>query len=63
MLKPGVVCTGINQVRHAQLLDMPQSLKVGVRYNIEDQLAFDADETVNRIVNDLLFIQGKQLRA
>jgi hypothetical protein len=40
------------------LFDMAKSLKIRVRYNIEDKFTRYGNESVNRVVDDLLFIKG-----
>ena len=58
MVKTGMQCSGINEVRHAQLLNIAQALKIGMFYQVENQVGRYADEPVNRVVNYLLFIQS-----
>jgi len=57
MVKTGMQRAGVNQVRHAQLFDIAQTLKVRMLNKVKYQLGRDTDEPVNRVVNDLLFIQ------
>lgn len=57
MMKAGMQCAGINQVRHAQLFNVTKPLKTGVFNQIVHQFRRDGDKSVNRVVNDLLFIQ------
>ena len=56
-MKTGVQRAGIYQVGHAQLLDIPQTLKVRVFNQIEHQLGWYTDKSVNRVVYNFLFIQ------
>ena len=57
VMKTGMQRAGIYQVRHAQLLNVPQPLKIGMFNKIEYQLRRDTDKAVNRIVNYFLFVQ------
>jgi len=57
MVKTSMQSAGINQVRHAQLFDVSQPLKIGVCYQVEDQFGWDGDKAVYRIVYNFLFIQ------
>ena len=59
VMKAGMQRAGVYQVRHAQLFDIAQPLKIRVLYQIEYQLRGDTDESVYRIVYDLLFVQFK----
>ena len=57
MVKACVQRTGINQVSHAQLLDVPKALKIRMRYQVEYQFRRNTDKTVNGVVYNFLFIQ------
>jgi len=59
MVKTGMQRTGINQMGHAQLLYVPQPLKIGMFNKVEHQLGWYAYKSVNRIVYYFLFIQCK----
>jgi len=39
------------------LFDVSEPLKIGMRNDVEQQLTFNRDETVDGIVDDLVFIQ------
>ena len=56
MGKTGVVRSRIYQVGHADLLDAPKPLKIWVFDNVEMQLVGDADEAIDGVVEDFLFI-------
>ena len=57
MMETGMKGAGVNKVGHAQLFDITQALKIRVLYQVKYQPRRDADKPVNRVVNDLLFIQ------
>ena len=57
MVKAGMQRAGVYQVRHAQLFDIAQTLKVRMLNKVKYQFCWDADKTVYRIVYDFLFIQ------
>ena len=63
MVKTRMQRTGINQVGHAQLLNIPQPLKVRMLNKVEHQFRRDADKAVNRVVYNLLFIQSVVMQA
>lgn len=48
----------VDKVGKSELLDVPQTLEVRMRNNIEDQLTFDVNKAVERIINDFLFVQS-----
>jgi hypothetical protein len=56
MMKPGVLGTGIYEMRQAGLLDAPQPLEERVGDEVEDQRCPDRDESVDRIIDELHFI-------
>ena len=60
MVKACVQGTWINQVRHAQLFDVAQPLKIRMLHQVEYQFGWDADKTVNRIVDNFLFVQDEE---
>ena len=51
-----VVGSRIHQVGHADLLDAPKPLEIGVLDDVEMQLVGDADEAIDGVVEDLLFV-------
>ena len=57
MMKTGMQRAGINQMRHPHLLNIAQPLKIGMFNKVEYQFRWDADKTVNRVVDYFLFIQ------
>ena len=59
MLETRVHGARINVIRQSKLFDMPQPLKVRMWNNVEDQVAWNGDETIDRIVDDFLFIRVK----
>ena len=63
VMKTGMQRAGINQVRHAQLFNVSQPLKIWVLYQVENQVGGDADEAVNRVVYYFLFVQSVVLQA
>jgi len=63
MMETGMQRPRINQVGHTQLFNITQSLEIWVLNQIKYQFGWDTDKTVNRVVNDLLFIQGVVMRA
>jgi hypothetical protein len=56
MLESAVIGPWIYKTCQTQLLNVPKSLKPGVFYKVINQVSRDADESVDRIVNDLSFI-------
>ena len=50
MVKTGVVCPRINQIRHSHLGNTAQSLEVRMGYDIKDPLTRYSNKTVNWIV-------------
>lgn len=57
MMKTGVQGPGIDQMGQPQLLDPPQTLKITVLKDIEEQISRKSDETMHRIVQDLALIE------
>ena len=51
-----VVGPGVHQVGHADLFDAPKPLEIRVLDDIEMQFVGDADEAINRVVEDFLFV-------
>ena len=51
-----VVGARIHQVGHADLLDASKTLEIRVFNNVEMQLVRDADEAIDRVVEDFLFV-------
>jgi len=58
VLKAGMESARVDKVGKSELLDVPQTLEVRMRNNIEDQLTFDVNKAVERIINDFLFVQS-----
>ena len=54
--KTGVVGSRIHQIGHTDLLDTPKSLEIRMLDDIEMQFIGDADEAVNGVVEDFLFV-------
>ena len=48
----------IHQIGHADLFDASKSLEIRVFYDVEMQLVGDADEAVDGVVEDFLFVRG-----
>ena len=57
MLKPRVDCPRVDQIGQAQLFYVAQSLKVRMGNDVEYQFTFDVNKSIQRIVNDFLFVQ------
>ena len=49
-------CARINQVRKSHLMNAAETLVKRMRDNVEYQGVIDSDESINGIVNDLLFV-------
>ena len=58
MGKARVVGTRIHQIGHADLFDASMSLKIWMFDDVEMQLVRDADEAIDRVVEDFLFVRG-----
>ena len=56
--KACMVGARIHQVGHADLFDAPKPLEIRVFDDVEMQFVGDADEAINRIVEDFLFVWG-----
>ncbi len=56
-MKTGMQSAGIYEMRHAQLFDITQALKVWMGYKVKYQFGRDTDKTVYRVVYYFLFIQ------
>ena len=54
--KTSVVRAWIHQIGHADLLDAPKPLKIRVFNDVEMQLVWDADEAIDGVVEDFLFV-------
>jgi hypothetical protein len=52
VLETGMVRTGEDQVRQAELLDPPEPLKIWMFNDPECQFARYSNETVNRVIDD-----------
>ena len=63
VLKAGVVRPRIDEICHPQLLNAAKPLKVWVRNDVEDQVALNMNEPVDRIVDDFLLVQGNTVTA
>ena len=59
--KARVVGARIHQIGHADLFDAPKPLEIRMFDNVEMQFVWDADEAVNRVVEDFLFVRGSHL--
>ena len=58
MMETGMQSAGVNQMGHPQLFNVAQALKVWVIYQVIHQFGWYADEPVNRVVYDFLFVQS-----
>ncbi len=58
MMKPGMQSARVNKIAEAQLFYIPQPLKVRMLNQVMDQITLYGDESVDRVVNDFLFIQS-----
>jgi len=58
MVKTGMQCAGIYQMRHSQLLNITQTLKIGMFYQVENQVRRDADKPIYRVIYYFLFVQS-----
>ena len=56
MLKPAVIGPRIYKTRQPELPDVPQALEPRMFNNVIDEIARDADKSINRIIDDLPFI-------
>lgn len=52
-----VMRSGINQLCKPHLFDAPKSLEIRVIDDVENQLISDGDEPVDRIIDNLPFVQ------
>jgi hypothetical protein len=57
VVKARMQSTRIHVLRQTQLLDSPEPLKVRMLNQIEQQLRWNCDESVNGIVENLLFVR------
>jgi len=62
MLKPGMLGRRVGIVCEAKLEYPPQPLKEGMLYYIEDKCIRNGNETINRVIDDLLLIGCVQNR-
>jgi len=60
MLEPRMLRRGIGVMGEAELQDPSQPLEIRVLDHIEDQRIGDRNETVYRVVDDLLLVGGMQ---
>jgi len=60
MLKPGMLRGRIGKVSEPELLYPAKPLKIGMLDHIEDQGIRNGDESIHRIVDDLLLIRPVQ---
>ena len=58
MMKTRVKCTGVNQIGETKLPNVSKSLKIGMFDQIKNQLTSDGNETINRVVDNLSFVQA-----
>ena len=56
MDKTGVIRTRIYQIGHADLFYASKPLEIRVFDNVEMQLIWDADEAIDGVVEDFLFV-------
>ena len=57
MLKTGMKGAWVYVIGKPKLLNVTKALKVRMRDNIEDEFPGNGDKSVNRVVDDLLFVQ------
>ena len=50
-------CTGINQLSESKLLYASQTLEVAMLDHIEDEIIWNINEAIDRIINNFLFVQ------
>jgi hypothetical protein len=55
-MKTGVQSTWINKMCEAELFDSSQTLKIRMFDQIEMQFVRNTDKSVNRIIEDFLFV-------
>lgn len=58
VIESGVNRTGIDQIGQAELSDAPQSLKKWVLNDIKYERGVYSNKPVNRVLDDLFFIQN-----
>ena len=63
MMEPGVGGGWVDLIRESQLLDPPQSLKIGMLDHVEHQVIGDGDEPVNRVVDVLSFVSDWRIHV
>lgn len=60
VVKARVIGARIHIVGQAQLSDSAQALKIRMLNQVKYQLVGNRDESVNRIVENLVFVEGRQ---
>jgi len=60
VVKARVVGTGINVIGQPELRDSAQPLKIRMLNEVENQVKGNGDEAVNRVVENLMFIERWQ---
>lgn len=58
VLKAGMQRPGIDQIGQAELLDVPEPLKIRVLNKVGKESGIKGNESVQRIVDDFLFTQN-----
>lgn len=56
MMEPRVQSTWVNETCKTQLFDLAQTLKEGMLDDFEDQIIRNGDKTIDRIINDFVFV-------
>lgn len=62
-MKARVVGTGINVIGQSELRDSAQPLKIRMLNEVENQVKGNGDEAVNRVVENLMFIERWQWKT
>lgn len=63
VVKARVVGTGINVIGQSELRDSAQPLKIRMLNEVENQVKGNGDEAVNRVVENLMFIERWQWKT
>jgi hypothetical protein len=60
MLETAVCGTGVYHAGKSELADTLQALKIRVFDKIEQQVEWDIDEPVDRVIDDLFLVPGRR---
>lgn len=63
VVKARVMGTGINVIGQTELRDSAQPLKIRMLNEVENQVKRNGDEAVNRVVENLMFIERWQWKT